>query len=119
TGEAPNFDERKSIVKRGDTVAQIVEENPHRVLDLVPVYDAPDLHQLVPGVKAVVLEPTSAATKSKMYYPTTNEYHAGSLVTWDWNTRNSFGPMWYMGTKGQAVKAWDRSFDFAGKEIVG
>lgn len=117
TSESATWDETKSIVKRGDTVEQIIEESPHRVIDVVQVYDSPALTKPVDGVKAILLEIGEGVNRSKAYYPTTHEYRPNIKVTWEWNTSKAFEPMWYIGTKGQALKAWDRSFEFVGKEI--
>jgi hypothetical protein len=118
-GPSATFDESKSIVHRGDVVQQIVEINPHRVVETVPVFESPELREPVPGLKAVVLEPLEGTSKTKSYHPTTRDYRAGAMVSWDWDMRRAYQPMWYMGPEGQPVKAWNRSRpEFAGRELT-
>jgi hypothetical protein len=117
-GESANWDESSSVVKRGDTVEEIIEAISHRVIDTVPVYDSPDLGEPVHNLKAVILETVEGDAKTKGYYPTAKNYRPGSVVSWDWNVANRYGPKWYKGSKGQALKAWDRSAEFVGKELA-
>ncbi len=112
-GESAGWDEKQSIVHRGDVVEQIFVAD-HRVVEMIDVYPSPKLEGS--NTRAVVLQPVTSGPRAS--YPTTKEYQSGRLVTWEWDTAKIYGPMWYLNQKGQAVKAWDRSAQFIGEEVI-
>ncbi len=91
------------FVSVGLSLIRMIEAIPrasYRVIDLIPVFDAPDAQTPRDDVRGIVLEAVEGTAKDKRVYPTTKSYTSGRLVAWEWNFNKIYDAMWYRGVRG-------------------
>jgi hypothetical protein len=75
----------------------------------------------IPDVCGLILETTSPGGTTKQYriFPTTREnYQRGRRVSWEWNSKNVYGPTWYKDPDtGEIKQAWLGSAEFIGRDL--
>ena len=90
----------------------------------IALFQDKDLKLPSSGGKGVVIQSFDATGKEvgTRIYPSTGSYMPGMSVSWEWKTEGSaWGPTWYRdpdSPTGQARFAWDRSLEFAGRDLA-
>ena len=87
----------------------------------VPIYSDPELKNLIPDVKGIILETYSSSGLSKSYriFPTTRTYDKkGKEVSWEWNMELVTREAWYFDkTSNEIMSAWGSAAEFVGRYL--
>lgn len=87
----------------------------------VPIYYDPELKNIIPNVKGVILETysTSGVSKSYSIFPTTRNYtKKGKEVSWEWNMELVTGEAWYFDKiSNENKQAWSSAAEFVGRYL--
>jgi hypothetical protein len=86
----------------------------------VPVFKDSQCISLREDVKGIILETVSPEGNSlgKHIYPSTVTYPAGTHVSWEWSSGNSWNETWYRNPdSGEIELAWSRALEFIGRDL--
>lgn len=87
----------------------------------VELFANPELTELIPNAKGVILETLTpgGATKSLRIFPTTRtHFQKGRQVAWEWNMQNIWSQAWYRDPDtGEVKSAFHSSAEFIGRHL--
>lgn len=87
----------------------------------VELFSDPELTQVIPNAKGVILETTApgGTTKTFRIFPTTQtHFQKGRQVAWEWSMQNTWGQSWYRDPDTGEVKcAFHSSAEFIGRQL--
>jgi hypothetical protein len=124
-GQDATDDDTLRAIDSGITILKVLKAIPHETNIVyhpcVELFSDPEGKNRVPNVCGLILETTSpgGTTKQHRIFPTTrNDYQRSRRVSWEWNSKNTYGPTWYKDPDtGEIKQAWLDSTEFIGRDL--
>jgi len=69
-------------------------------------------------VHGVMLETSGAGGPPIRVYPTTRDYKAGQILSWEWSFQRAYPESWYRDKDGSPRYAWSESLEFVGRPLT-